>query len=726
MPPSFLGNLKRSIVRLADPIGGKELDNVLQWTKDETKRKKDEANRQIKHDAKKKIDAENKAIRDEANRQAKREAKTIRDEVNRQAKRQAKLDADNNVVMNVETKPIPNNTPVEAKVSMDVSGGAITDIKSFDSLTRSIKNNVKLLSINIDNSFLYGSFNYKSNPYWGDIDIIELVNLDNDNSSQISSVAVKIRKIVENIKKIKNTYFADFKCGLDKRYVIDIGKVVNGYVVNFDHISVSNKIEELYNDDLISFTEYEEINAYITPHISYEDYSAINDILRNYYILRWSADEILKGYKILNNDVKYLFTDALKDKTMVKIDIWSYVDNKYVEITNYFVLQYIDDNGNTKFVNINDVDIIVSLKEEVFKYTTKMYYKPFKMVKRMFSIARLTGDNSMLKTLTPLIQSSSGALYQIVSEIDTVMNMIKHLNSPPMQTIFKQIDNFKYRISNITDIDINEKYLYKTIDDIISGDLTNDVVVEELEQMKYYLNDIINDNTISYLKEYRVYPPPPKYMSSANGGSIFSEAFDRVRAFLRGARTTAPPSVRKLIEKYGDYTITSLYVCRDPIISAIDSALNFLSFGKLSREKKKLAYDDLYHLYILAKLKKNGNIVTVLIEKNHVFNITLSNKIPKDYIIVDINKQLSFVDLINNGLNKQGSEFWFYHPTKNNCQVAVFNIIDGSNLMTDELKQFILQDAKNLLSKRTERIAGATTDLASRFDILLHGQGFVL
>ena len=66
-----------------------------------------------------------------------------------------------------------------------------------------------------------------------------------------------------------------------------------------------------------------------------------------------------------------------------------------------------------------------------------------------------------------------------------------------------------------------------------------------------------------------------------------------------------PKSVNNVLAKHGNKTITSITICREPIIKLFDKALNILSLGQWEKNKEKLAYDNVYHLYMLIVIKKN-------------------------------------------------------------------------------------------------------------------------
>ena len=54
---------------------------------------------------------------------------------------------------------------------------------------------------------------------------------------------------------------------------------------------------------------------------------------------------------------------------------------------------------------------------------------------------------------------------------------------------------------------------------------------------------------------------------------------DRVVGFVKGPRTNAPPSVRKFLKLKGDNNVVGITVCRSPVQSFVQNALNIASLG---------------------------------------------------------------------------------------------------------------------------------------------------
>lgn len=196
------------------------------------------------------------------------------------------------------------------------------------------------------------------------------------------------------------------------------------------------------------------------------------------------------------------------------------------------------------------------------------------------------------------------------------------------------------------------------------------------------------------------------------------------QAIFDGPRQNAPPQIRNWLEQHGNETITKLVVCREPINAAIDYALNIISLGDWNSNKKQLNYDNLYHLWILITTSSGR---TWRLEKNEVVQIKQSNDTGQQHMQVSLRDQtIKLRGFIDNG-EKIGPSLWVYNPSSANCQMFVMSLLEGCGLMTQELKQFILQDAVATIGKDSlaSRLGTSLTDLAARFDILLNGAGYL-
>ncbi len=185
-----------------------------------------------------------------------------------------------------------------------------------------------------------------------------------------------------------------------------------------------------------------------------------------------------------------------------------------------------------------------------------------------------------------------------------------------------------------------------------------------------------------------------------------------------------PKPIRDFLIKRGRIQITDMKVCRKPVAGIIQKLSNVLTFGQYNKIKKSLNYDDVFHLYLVLTLK-NGEVYTI--EKNQRVEVSKGFRHSQDCKMVEL-KLSGNIGLFNsNGLilrAEQNNLEYRYSAHKYNCQDFVMKILESSNLLTPELKEFILQDADKLMPAGFLRtLAQKATDTAGTVDMVLKGGG---
>ena len=196
-----------------------------------------------------------------------------------------------------------------------------------------------------------------------------------------------------------------------------------------------------------------------------------------------------------------------------------------------------------------------------------------------------------------------------------------------------------------------------------------------------------------------------------------------IKTLFTGVRKTASPQVRKFLEQHGMEDIISIQLGRKPIFKVIDSLLNIISLGTYQKAKDKYNYDELFHLYILVTLPSGKYKV----EKNEVVTITKTDEQANGPIInnpkID-GKPINLNLLFALYYKKEGAHMWTYNAKTNNCQIFINNLLKYSNLLKDNMHNFIMQDAKGVLEQTpyfTQKIADAVTDLGALSNRVIYG-----
>lgn len=395
-----------------------------------------------------------------------------------------------------------------------------TETKPISSYPKEILNEIKLLSFSRDKTATpFGSYIYRLQKYPGDLDLVEEFTECCSLNDVVTKFSKALQNVVKKINKKRSHYFSEVKVGLDERYDIDIGEMIDGNYFPNPYLSyISNNLK---NKKLLS-KEENDIIQYIFSKVKKmgslgpNEYDTIKYIFRERKILRWSDEEILKGIKKLPGNISVTLKKALEDKTHIKIDMIVDLNGRLVEITNFFQLAYIDKKDEIHLVNIDleeNHNIPVQLPIEIEKlYFSNMFYSPFKMVKRMYSLGRHNMDNNLLNKIIPFVSSNTSLLYQIKSEIDTIILILEKMKSYPKKLIFDQLDEAKSRISTVLEIPQDGLIQINNIIDDINNTAGKYDKINKLKKLKKLLVAYINMQTINYLQKNGLNPPPYKYL----------------------------------------------------------------------------------------------------------------------------------------------------------------------------------------------------------------------
>jgi hypothetical protein len=196
---------------------------------------------------------------------------------------------------------------------------------------------------------------------------------------------------------------------------------------------------------------------------------------------------------------------------------------------------------------------------------------------------------------------------------------------------------------------------------------------------------------------------------------------------VRGSLRDAPPAWKSFMGKYGDWSIDKIYVCRKPIQSFVDKGLSLLTLGRWNKDKAKMGYDDMFHLYFRIMLNKDGKKATIRIEKNQRLNAVVDNKpLSKEIEYIELVKpDVTLHELVDKAVDKQGPSFYQYDGRNNNCQVFAMTIVEANDLKpadsSTDVKSFVKQNTEKLLKGMIGRIGRTITDIAGSADVLVQG-----
>lgn len=197
----------------------------------------------------------------------------------------------------------------------------------------------------------------------------------------------------------------------------------------------------------------------------------------------------------------------------------------------------------------------------------------------------------------------------------------------------------------------------------------------------------------------------------------FNQAKKTVSALVYGL-SDYNATVRDVLSRYGDMPIKSIKVCRNPVSSAVQTALNIVSLGAFKKRLERSPHDDIFHLFALITLE-DGTVLTL----DKQAQITL--KVGSKPYVDSINVSPPFTT-INEMLDKtkahMGNDAFFgYNANGNNCQNFLFKFLMTNGKATPEIRSFILQDVKSLFDDNLEYFSKFVTDLGSKVSTIQYG-----
>jgi hypothetical protein len=409
-----------------------------------------------------------------------------------------------------------NFQTVRKLASPSVKVDRFVQTKPLSSLPDDVLKQVKLISLNRQEEGIpFGSYLNRIADYFGDIDVIQLVDKFKSADEIGPKVSKAIQTVIKRILKEPDHWISEVKAGIDKTYFIPIGTLSEGVYKPSDNLKHDSY--SLFASGYLDKDEYDTIDEILQKGLGDgDDYDMIFNIFRKHYVLRWDQDEILQGYKVLPSGIHYKLSEAVLDRSAVKIDMIVFFKGKYIEITNFMAITY-----NNEPVN-GDPGTPKDLPIEIEKlYYSNYYYKPFKMVKRCFAYLKWLRkhqdtefyshgftneelDNVILKYAN-ILKKSINILYTINSEIDA-MSLIKDKLSS--RKIKKRLNELKQPLANV--LELPDEMLQ-----LLNGLLDSED--SDLDYIHDLFNEIIDRWTIAYFKAEGINPPPkivlPQVMS---------------------------------------------------------------------------------------------------------------------------------------------------------------------------------------------------------------------
>lgn len=377
----------------------------------------------------------------------------------------------------------------------------IFDPRGPEVYTGDIKNAIDIITLDKEQpAKIVGSFKYRVHRYPGDIDMLEFYEGCCTLAESKRDIVKKLKDIAIRIRQNKGVYLGDFKAGEDDRFKIDIGRVEGTKVLDYDSGEIITTMNELYKQKLLSKKEMTKMYELVKEEPSVQEWKDLHEAVRKLYTIRWSLKELENGKKKLAGNKTMFLSNAISQGTIVKIDIFTKINGRYTEVTNFFALSGRDVDGDLVPFTEEFPNYCESLKKEIHERIQEGGY--LKVAKRLWLLAVNKKQIDKLKKLYPLFSSPAAELRQMAAEAETLHEMLLHLPKPPFEEISQQIDGFKLRIADIPSTVLSEGTRYILYDMIEDASISHnpEYVAEKLDDFKKVLAEIYNTYSKVYLE----------------------------------------------------------------------------------------------------------------------------------------------------------------------------------------------------------------------------------
>lgn len=358
------------------------------------------------------------------------------------------------------------------------------------------------------NASVLGSASIRSNLYTSDYDCYEIVTMKNS-----TSIINRFKRMVEDLLKDDEIFISDIKCGEVKtwRIIDDKAMFIDNKVVGYSYMESKREVENLYKKNIIDNKEYNLYIKLLKPNPTIEEWYEIRKEIRP-NIIRWKPKELIRGWKIIRGNKKYYLEQGVASEVITKLDIITYVNNRYTEFSNIYEFRVVDSKGKrVKKLNDFNMNPLLSMKQDVITYTALGNY--FKALKRLYAFYvykyEYRGKNrdnlKIIEQLSEILNSDLGIIYTIIGDIDVIILLIEE-NEGDINKIKSVIDNFINRLSGIFSSDeyiSQEKSILSKIRGILESNNLNKIK-NDLEILNERIKKILNNDTKELMQEYNI------------------------------------------------------------------------------------------------------------------------------------------------------------------------------------------------------------------------------
>lgn len=209
--------------------------------------------------------------------------------------------------------------------------------------------------------------------------------------------------------------------------------------------------------------------------------------------LRWSYDDIMKGYS-----QGILFTDTIKMKSTIKLDIVYLLNGIFTEITEVYFIKF-GKYRNYDSKELNSKNIKNELQKEFHELVKENNY--FKALKRLFSIFQIEKNKSSdIDLLIQFFNGENGILYKANADLQILINVIENkFRKPEISDIINNLQIIKQNLSIQTETHKNCSVIINSI--CQRKKLTEMIIF--IQKLSEYISKVYNRSAKVFLEQMK-------------------------------------------------------------------------------------------------------------------------------------------------------------------------------------------------------------------------------
>ena len=333
---------------------------------------------------------------------------------------------------------------------------------------------------------LVGSMSLRSQQYAGDFDAMEVVETSGSLEKALNGLASNFKEIIRVLRDMPDVFLGDVKCGSVEEWRVLPKR-------GWDSMKSKSKLDELLKSKVITEAEAKE------AHDLLKDTSTIGKLLAQakikFHIIRWTPEQIIHGSQTLRDGRTFTLEEGFTSPTITKVDAIGLIQN--YRYTDFSMIYEFKHNGKT--LNPDVFDVEQSLRDNILLYKHEGNY--FKVLKRLFALAKLKGNKKEMERLQPLLNGDLGRLYQILSDVKTLVALLEEGRAGNKNTALPKIrfelDQMKARMATIYNLPAFLKSEHTLLGELASAlkSPKASLLLPKLKGIEEHLQKILDNNT---------------------------------------------------------------------------------------------------------------------------------------------------------------------------------------------------------------------------------------